>query len=139
MGWTILTILCRDESFTFHVGPDTKSLHLEVFDHKTIGKDKSIGQIDIPVRSLACWEAFSLTWFKIWERLQFNGSSGVPSAQISSELTHGVGQLTVRLEFDQSSGSLGARAASIGSLDRPGIGSPSRFSMRKAKSPAADA
>jgi hypothetical protein len=124
----------------FHVGPDTNTLRLEVFDHHTIGKDKCIGHTDISVRSLACWEGiFADLIFKIWEKLQFSGPNTVPSVQFSSELTPNFGQLTIRLEFEQSSGNLGARAASIGSMDRPGIGSPGRFSIRKAKSPAADA
>ncbi|KAG8844129.1 hypothetical protein FRB91_002847 [Serendipita sp. 411] len=114
-----------DESFTFAVGPETKSLHLEVMDHHTIGKDKCIGQTDI----------------SIWEKLNPTGSEPVSAAIVSSELRNGVGQLAVRLEFESSPGGLAARAASIGSvasLERPAIGSPSRFSMRKAKSPLAD-
>ncbi|KAG8807297.1 hypothetical protein FRC17_004528 [Serendipita sp. 399] len=114
-----------DESFTFNVGPETKSLHLEVMDYHTIGKDKCIGQTDI----------------SIWDKLNPNGTEPVSSAIVSSELRQGVGQLTIRLEFDSSPGGLKARAGSVGSmtsLDRPAIGSPSRFSMRKAKSPLAE-
>lgn len=41
-----------DESFTFAAGPTTKTLHLEVFDYRALGKDRPIGQLDIPVSFL---------------------------------------------------------------------------------------
>jgi hypothetical protein len=47
-----------DESFTFSAGPSTKTLHLEVFDYKTIGRDRSIGQVDIPVRVILIVDFF---------------------------------------------------------------------------------
>ncbi|CCA70918.1 related to TCB3-protein localized to membranes, bud-enriched [Serendipita indica DSM 11827] len=110
-----------DESFTFPVSADTKTLHLEVMDHHTIGKDKSIGQADI----------------SIWEKLNPNGPDAVSTTVVTSDLRQGVGNLTVRLEFEQSTG-LGPRASSIASFDRPSLGSPSRFSMRKAKAALAE-
>ncbi|KIM32474.1 hypothetical protein M408DRAFT_327029 [Serendipita vermifera MAFF 305830] len=110
-----------DESFTFQVGPDTKTLRLEVMDHKTIGRDKTIGQLEIP----------------IWDNIQASG--GVSSTVVSSALQQGTGQISLRLEFEQSTGgALGGRGASIGSLDRPLVGNQSRLSMRKAKSPFAE-
>ncbi|CAG8761136.1 7114_t:CDS:2, partial [Acaulospora colombiana] len=53
-----------EEAFTFQVGPETKTLHLEVMDNRTFGKDKSIGQTDIA----------------IWDKLQPSGSNPVSSA-----------------------------------------------------------
>ena len=45
-------LFCRNESFIFNgIGPETQILHIEVFDHKTLAKDKSIGDADVEVRS----------------------------------------------------------------------------------------
>lgn len=46
----ILSMFYRDESFTFQAGPEVNTLHLGVFDYKTLGKDKLVGEVDIPVR-----------------------------------------------------------------------------------------
>lgn len=40
----------RNESFTVQVNGDTKELRATVFDHKSFGKDKSLGEADIDVR-----------------------------------------------------------------------------------------
>ena len=39
----------RNESFTFPVGPENKTLIIEVQDHKTFGKDKLLadGSVDV--------------------------------------------------------------------------------------------
>lgn len=40
---------CRNESFSFPAGPSTPKLHVKVYDHKTLGKDKSVGEADVDV------------------------------------------------------------------------------------------
>lgn len=42
--------MCRNESFTFQVNGDTKTMHATIYDHKTLGKDKALGEADIDVR-----------------------------------------------------------------------------------------
>lgn len=42
---------CRNESFEFAVGPSTTRLHVLIFDHKTLGKDKSLGEAEVDVSS----------------------------------------------------------------------------------------
>lgn len=41
--------LQRGESFIFTAGPSTTQLHLKVLDHKTLGKDKTLGEADVDV------------------------------------------------------------------------------------------
>ena len=42
---------CRNESFEFAVGPSTTRLHILIFDHKTLGRDKSLGEAEVDVSS----------------------------------------------------------------------------------------
>jgi hypothetical protein len=37
----------RNETFDFPVGPTTSKLHVSVFDHKTLGKDKCLGGAEV--------------------------------------------------------------------------------------------
>lgn len=46
--WAAL-IRLRNESFDFPVGPSTPKLYVSIFDHKTLGKDKALGDADIDV------------------------------------------------------------------------------------------
>lgn len=39
----------RDESFLFSASPLTPKLHVWIHDHKTLGKDKEIGEGDVDV------------------------------------------------------------------------------------------
>jgi len=52
----------RNESFTFNgVGPETHILHIAVFDHKTLGKDKFVGDADVEVGSFVEYQGSILT------------------------------------------------------------------------------
>jgi hypothetical protein len=46
--WVAL-IRLRNEAFDFHVGPSTPKLYVSIFDHKTLGKDKALGDADVDV------------------------------------------------------------------------------------------
>jgi hypothetical protein len=48
---TLTRCRCRNESFEFAVGPSTTRLHVLIFDHKTLGKDKSLGEAEVDVCS----------------------------------------------------------------------------------------
>lgn len=39
----------RNEAFSFPAGPSTPKLQVKVYDHRTLGKDKSIGEAEIDV------------------------------------------------------------------------------------------
>lgn len=41
--------MCRNESFSFEAGPVQQKLHVWVYDHKTIGKDKLLGTGEVEV------------------------------------------------------------------------------------------
>jgi len=100
-----------NESFTFTAGPMTAKLFVWIYDHKTLGKDKMLGQGEID----------------IWRHLQQGHTS---SAEVSCELTEGQGLLHLRLEFDADANPIG-RTSTASSTDRsPNLGSPSRFSLR---------
>lgn len=102
-----------NETLSFNAGPDSGALVIEVFDHKTFGKDRLLGQGSII----------------IWEHVQPIGRT---SAEIWVELRDGQGQLRMRLDFERGYGHTG-RGTSIASLELPrNGGSPSRFlSLRK--------
>ncbi|KAG6866873.1 hypothetical protein C0991_008810 [Blastosporella zonata] len=111
-----------NESFVFTAGPNTPKLFAWIHDHKTIGKDKDLGEGEVD----------------IWRHIQ---PRGVNAADVSLELRQG-GLLRLRLEFDASINASGS-AASISSGERghraPSIThSPSRFSMARSRRPATD-
>ncbi|KAG5654026.1 hypothetical protein H0H81_008041 [Sphagnurus paluster] len=111
-----------NESFTFTAGPLTTKLYAWVHDHKTLGKDKDLGDGEID----------------IWRHIQPNTTS---SADVFLELRQG-GQLRLRLEFDATLHP-NRSTPSISSSDRqPRLSiaaSPSRFSIGRSRRPAADA
>ena len=41
---------CRDETFKFLVGPETKTFIATILDHKTIGRDRHLGEAVVDVR-----------------------------------------------------------------------------------------
>jgi len=45
----LIFLFHRDESFLFAASPLTPKLHVWIHDHKTIGKDKEIGEGDVDV------------------------------------------------------------------------------------------
>ena len=38
-----------NETFTFSVGPELRTLHAAIYDHKTLGRDKNLGEVEIDV------------------------------------------------------------------------------------------
>jgi C2 domain len=116
----------RNETFEFYVVPSTPKIYVSIFDHKTLGKDKSLGEAEVDVCNLL---HHSLTVcdsgrFQIWQHIQPPSNS---AADVSVEIANGHGFIRLRL-------SLGAEP--IGrksSVDQSGAGtltSPSRFSLR---------
>lgn len=122
----------RNESFTFSAGALTPKIFVWVYDHKTIGKDKLLGQAEIDVSSsnyILETTLLRIINFQIWRHLQ-QGQTG--AAEVSTELTEGHGLLQMKLEFDADTAPIG-RTSSIASADNkstPNLGSPSRFSLR---------
>lgn len=99
-----------NESFNFGASAHTPKLHLWIYDHKTLGKDKLLaeGEVDI------------------WRHIQVGRST---AADVTVELQGG-GLARLRLEFDAENNPL-ARDASVVSLERSQLQtSPSRFSIR---------
>ncbi|KAJ7071483.1 C2 domain-containing protein [Mycena amicta] len=101
-----------NETFAFAAGSFTPRLYVWIHDHKTLGKDKLLGEGEID----------------IWRHIQ---PHGVTAADVSAEL-QGSGLVRVRLEFDPSGPPSGgsttpARAETGRTLS---ISSPSRFSLR---------
>ncbi|KAG5353458.1 hypothetical protein C0989_006615 [Termitomyces sp. Mn162] len=92
-----------NESFTFNVGPHAAKLHVWIHEHKTIGKDKDLGDGEVDV----------------WRHIQ---PRGVTAADVSLELRQG-GLLRLRLEYDPALRP-SRSGASISSDERPG-GTPS--------------
>ncbi|KAG6910551.1 hypothetical protein DXG01_009501 [Tephrocybe rancida] len=112
-----------NESFTFGAGPHTPKLFVWIHDHKTIGKDKDLGEGEVD----------------IWRHIQPRGNT---AADVTLELRQG-GLLRLRLEFDGSTNPSGS-GTSISSGERahmtPSITqSPSRFSIGRSRRPAPDA
>ncbi|KAG5648236.1 hypothetical protein DXG03_006194 [Asterophora parasitica] len=103
-----------NETFTFTAGPHTPKLFAWIHDHKTLGKDKDLGEGEVD----------------IWRHVK---TQGVSSADVFLELREG-GFLRLRLEFDATLHPNGS-SASISSGERAprsiSIASPSRFSIGK--------
>ena len=53
-----LTLIYRNESFTFPAGAETGNLTIEVLDHKTFGKDKLLADGVIDVRCFMLHDFF---------------------------------------------------------------------------------
>ncbi|KAG6891051.1 hypothetical protein C0995_014139 [Termitomyces sp. Mi166 len=102
-----------NESFNFSAGPQTAKLYVWIHEHKTIGKDRDLGNGDVD----------------IWRHIQPHGNT---AADVSLELRQG-GLLRLRLEYDPALRPSGS-GASISSGERPTKApsithSPSRFSI----------
>ena len=41
--------ICRNESFSFTAGASTPRMYVRILDHKTLGKDKVLGEADVDV------------------------------------------------------------------------------------------
>lgn len=98
-----------NESFFFPASSTTSKLYVWVYDHKTLGKDKVLGEGEV----------------EIWRHLQPNQSS---VADLTADLREG-GEVHLHLEFDVDANAR-AHDPSVTSLERPTAVSPSRFSIR---------
>lgn len=135
---TQLLIFCRNETFTFTAGPLTPKVYAWVHDHKTLGKDKLLGEAEIDVcflLSLLRTRLASDAYFQIWRHLQ--PASGVHAADVSVELKEGTGLLKLQLSFDSTPVLSRTRTGSINSRERSprvasiSMASPSRFSLSR--------
>ncbi|KAF9023422.1 tricalbin [Hymenopellis radicata] len=102
-----------NESFTFAAGPYTPKLFLWIHDHKTLGKDKLLGDGEID----------------IWRHIQSDTVSG---ADVLCELRDGQGLVKLRLEFDPTANPLRRSSMSSREISQrtASLASPSRFSIR---------
>jgi len=107
-----------NESFNFPASGLTPKLFVWIFDHKTLGKDKVMGEAEID----------------IWRHLQ---PAAITSAEVTSELRQGQGLLRLRLDFDADSNV--PRGTSVSSMERTqSMASPSRFSLGRNRRPGPD-
>ncbi|KAF6766075.1 transmembrane protein [Ephemerocybe angulata] len=106
-----------NESFRCAASAHTQKIYLWVHDHKTLGKDKDIGEAEVD----------------IWRHIQ--PDSGVSSAEVTATLRP-AGIIRLRLEFDPSTNP-GSSNASISSESENRMArtlshvSPSRFSLQR--------
>ncbi|KAH8120625.1 tricalbin [Phellopilus nigrolimitatus] len=100
-----------NESFSFPAGPSTPKLHVKVLDHKTLGKDKQLGEADVD----------------IWNHIQ--PGTGPSGADVLVELREGQGLLTLRLQFEALP--VGRAGSMTSSMNKSPFGSPSRFSLSR--------
>ncbi|PFH50760.1 hypothetical protein AMATHDRAFT_144179 [Amanita thiersii Skay4041] len=102
-----------NETFMFAAGPLTPKLYAWVHEHRTLGKDKELGAVEI----------------ELWATLQPQGHS---TEEVVLPLSNG-GNLQLRLEFDSTINPFSS-GNSIASTDRAhrtiSFTTPSRFSMR---------
>ncbi|KAJ7124724.1 C2 domain-containing protein [Mycena crocata] len=102
-----------NETFNFAAGSFTPKMYIWIHDHKTLGKDKLLGEGEID----------------IWRHIQ---PEGVSAAEVSAEL-QGSGLVRVRLEFDANAHPGNGTRASTPRAETGrtmSISSPSRFSLR---------
>ncbi|KAF7320046.1 hypothetical protein MKEN_00788800 [Mycena kentingensis (nom. inval.)] len=114
-----------NESFTFTAGSFTPRLYVWIHDHKTLGKDKLLGEAEID----------------IWRHIQ---PVGITAADVSAEL-QGSGLIRVRLDFDPSGPPSDGRGTPRSDKEHGGgrtismsMPSPSRFSLRGRRPGTAD-
>jgi len=109
------------ETFEFPAGALTPKLFAWIHDHKTLGRDKELGDGEVD----------------IWRHIQ---PTGMSSADVFLELRQG-GQLRLRLQFDANANPL-ARSITNSSGERvpriPSMSSPSRFSLSRNRRPVSD-
>ncbi|KAJ7456618.1 C2 domain-containing protein [Mycena latifolia] len=110
-----------NESFSFTAGTFTPKLYIWIHDHKTLGKDKLLGEGEID----------------IWRHIQ---PEGVSAAEVSAEL-QGSGLVRLRLDFDANAHPANGSRASTPRAETGrtmSISSPSRFSLRGRRPGTAD-
>jgi len=101
-----------NESFVFAASSLTPKLFFWIHDHKTLGKDKELGEGEVD----------------IWRHIK---PEGLSSADVSVEIKQG-GRLSLRLEFDATSHPNGSNPSLNGEpvTRTMSIATPSRFSLR---------
>ncbi|KAF9270554.1 tricalbin [Marasmius fiardii PR-910] len=104
-----------NETFTFSASSLTPKIYVWVHDHKTLGKDKLLGEGEID----------------IWRHIS---PETISAAEVCAELNNGSGLVRLQVEFDPTNKPLGRRS-SISSSDKNmsrtiSMTSPSRFSLR---------
>jgi len=109
-----------NESFNFVAGAFSPKLFLWVYDHKTLGKDKLLGEGEVD----------------IWRHVQPDKMS---AAEVLVQLRDGQGLVRLRLEFDTDRTGTLVRRPSMSSVDKASAtGSPSRFNILGRKSIGTD-
>ncbi|KAG9044471.1 hypothetical protein FS837_008089 [Tulasnella sp. UAMH 9824] len=103
-----------DETFSFQVTPDIRTMSLGIYDDKSFAKDKCLGEADI----------------EIWRHLQPNAPTPLLAADVWTELRNGTGQVHIRLEYERGLGH-GRSSTNLSTSRAMGLGSPSRFSLHK--------
>jgi C2 domain len=121
----------RNEAFSFTAGPMTPKIYVWVYDHKTLAKDKLLGEGEVDV-SIPCCKLIEnndrvlFSYIQIWRHLQIGTTS---SAEVSVELQeHGL--LHLRLDFNVDANPMGRGSSSISVNRSMTVSSPSRFSVR---------
>lgn len=104
-----------NETLSFSgVSSSTMKLYAKVYDHKTLGKDKLLGEGDVD----------------IWNHVQPAGTAD--ATKVPVELSSGQGVLVLSLEFEEGADSHIDRIASVHSFrGNPFGGSPSRISFSR--------
>ncbi|KAI0067953.1 tricalbin [Artomyces pyxidatus] len=102
-----------NESFDFFSNGSARKLYASIFDHKTLGKDKLLGEAEVDV----------------WQHIQPVGES---AADVFVELREGSGILKMRLAFN-SEPQLSGRKSTASIADQSITSSPSKFSLRRQK------
>ncbi|KAJ7596712.1 C2 domain-containing protein [Mycena floridula] len=105
-----------NEGFVFVAGQFTPKIYVWVHDHKTLGKDKLLGEGEVD----------------IWRHIK---PEGVSSSEVLLELREGQGLIKLRLEFDANSNPMLGSSSTSSSNEKLAartlsISSPSRFSLR---------
>ncbi|KAI0274871.1 tricalbin [Gloeopeniophorella convolvens] len=102
-----------NETFDFPIAPSTPRLFISIYDHKTLGKDKALGDAEID----------------IWQHVQPVGNT---AADVFVEIKNGQGIIKLRLAYSNDPIPAG-RKSSVSGPEQNGNGiltSPSRFSLR---------
>ncbi|KAG6371667.1 C2 domain-containing protein [Boletus reticuloceps] len=113
-----------NESFIFAASARTPKLHVWVYDHKTLGKDKLIaeGEVDVRASSNSVTPRILTSPLQIWSHIIPRRNN---MADVSLALRE-TGQLHLRLEFD---GDTNPNHHDASTTERH-LASPSRFSIR---------
>ncbi|TFK76782.1 tricalbin [Pluteus cervinus] len=103
-----------NESFNFYAGPGQAKLHIWIHDHKTLGRDKLLGEGEVD----------------IWRHVK---PEGISAADVFLELRNGSGRVQLKLEYDANlhpSASNGSTHSGERMTRTTSMTSPSRFSLR---------